>query len=285
MLATETKHRHTVIKMTPYEWALVADNPHQRDTQERARRASYLREPSPTHAVVYAAETENGDRYKLDGHTRSYLWQHGEVATPPFLHVHLFHVSGIEEVKSLYDHFDNAKAATTTADKVFGGFRDCGFIPSSALLKKCTIRSVLTICGGGRDPYAAVASMFGELRTVDGFRFNPSLFPAGILSACILTIRRHGNECFEFWQRYNDKMGQCQDGFSDGVDALLKLVEARRASRTLTGTQNSVDIAGRALACAEGYLAGKTFRIAPRPLSVADYVKACKAARADLSDL
>ena len=65
------------IEMSIEEWIKVKDCPTQRNTEIHAKsaRKKNLKESSITHSQVSAAQVKTkGNMYKLDGHTRAYLW-------------------------------------------------------------------------------------------------------------------------------------------------------------------------------------------------------------------
>ena len=90
------------ITMKIEEWIHVPDNPVQRNTEEHARRARHLFNPSPTHAVAAMAELPDGQRFKLDGHTRAYLWARGDVAPPPVMYIDLYECETQGEVEASF---------------------------------------------------------------------------------------------------------------------------------------------------------------------------------------
>ncbi len=72
-----------VITMSTTDWIAVPDNPIQRNTQERAKRANHLVVFEPVHAEVSMAMLPDGSRFKIDGHTRAHKWASGDVKNAP----------------------------------------------------------------------------------------------------------------------------------------------------------------------------------------------------------
>ena len=64
------------VETMPVEkWFDIPDNPIQRNTEERAKRARHLHKLTPSHYTVALAKYKgNGKREKVDGHTRGYIW-------------------------------------------------------------------------------------------------------------------------------------------------------------------------------------------------------------------
>lgn len=57
------------------------DNPRQRDTVQRARNAHHLTsEVQRAHLLVNVAMTRDGQFYKLDEHTRGFIWSNENLA-------------------------------------------------------------------------------------------------------------------------------------------------------------------------------------------------------------
>src|SRR5882672_12509291 len=101
-----------IMAMGPKDWAAIPDNPRQRDTVAHARRAAQtnLKEPHPTHLKVHMARLADGRCYKLDGHTRSYLWEIGKLEAPQAVQVQVWDVADLDAAKELYNTFDSTAA-------------------------------------------------------------------------------------------------------------------------------------------------------------------------------
>lgn len=102
------------VRMTTAEWAAVPDSPRQRNTVAHSCKAmrGHLKTASPAHARVSAASINGQLVCKLDGHTRSYLWQSGKLSKPvgDVVFVDVYPVNDMAEANALYVQFDNAGA-------------------------------------------------------------------------------------------------------------------------------------------------------------------------------
>lgn len=118
------------IEMTVEEWIEVPDNPRQRDTIRRAKRArrKHLSEYNEMHCRVIAAMMDGELFCKIDGHTRAYLWEHGMLDRPPNGKViaQLFSVSSIDEAKRLYTQTDSVEAVKQVRDVLEGFANEIG---------------------------------------------------------------------------------------------------------------------------------------------------------------
>lgn len=121
------------MEMSVQEWAKVEDNPVQRDTEQRAQRATHLFRYAPSHGVVHAYQTPQGRLIKLDGHTRAYLWVlQGRSGIPQVDHVPKkvtvmvypatveTEEQALDEAAFLYQTFDSAATTKDTADTLAG---------------------------------------------------------------------------------------------------------------------------------------------------------------------
>jgi len=127
--------------MTIDDWIAVPDNPVQRDTERHARKATHLHALHPTHQVVEMARLPNGEQYKVDAHSRAYLWD-GRLAgegirpeRPRLLTVNVWACQSLADVKRHYDTCDSKAAVVTLPDKLHGAQRELELRFRSTLLK------------------------------------------------------------------------------------------------------------------------------------------------------
>ena len=253
--------------MTPEEWAEIPDNPKQRDTAARAVRASrqHLKNFAAPQANVSAARLPDGTTYKLDGHTRSYLWMNSKLEAPASLRVDVYNVETLDEIMSLYDMFDNPQAAESATDRLTGAYRFYKITPKSRLLTQGGVTSALRILtghtGGGTNfnILTSVKNWKKELEAIDKCDLPPEKITTGLLVAALLGVRLIGEDTLLFWERFAAGLGERANGASDAVDMLLRTMEKRRASRTLSGSSNHRDIAGKAFAAMEAWKAGRFY--------------------------
>ena len=267
----------TQTTMTVSEWDEVEDNPIQRNTELHANKArnKHLKTASPTHARVSAAQLPNGDVYKLDGHTRSYLWAEGSLEAPEYLLVDMYMVDNMAEVEELYQQFDNSAAAENSIDKLHGAYRLNNFKPKSSLVCYGGVVSALTtLVSPGQNRmnlYQEIHPWIEHLKMIDDEHFSQSRFVSGIFAACLLTVRIYGHSALTFWQAYNNDEGQKNGRSRDGVQALSEMVAQRRASRTLAGWGNMQDVCAKAISCFENYRKGICYTTGIKPTDLTLY--------------
>lgn len=228
----------STIKMTIEEWEDVSDNPIQRDTVVHATKSSkpggHLSKPHETHRQVDAARLPNGKLYKLDGHSRSWLWSEELLAPPELLPggkgplvVTIYPLKTRQEVIEFYRTFDNSSATETQRDKLFGAFRIHKFYPkhgylfhSSGLMGAIKYACFPDHPGMMRTlPFEdMVKPWIKTLKSFDGGDFtNHYAFRSAVMLAAILTIRRDGNTALSFWQAYADGGGSKSAKSCDGI--------------------------------------------------------------------
>ena len=256
-----------VIEMTGTEWISVPDNPRQRDTERHARKADHLKTLSPTHRAVAMAMTKGGERWKLDGHTRAWLWSRGEVQRPPTVIVTVYEVSGPKHAMELYEHFDNQKAVETATDQVSGAWREVGYHPTSSMLKRGSLTNALRIAQGcvrglrhpARDMsvYELVKIWIAEIKLFDSLAPNNNRFTSALVAAALMTFRKHKHEAIEFWVRYNDDAGEKIENAMDAVEALSRfMMETRKGP---DASSKTYDIVGKGIAACEAHFEHKTY--------------------------
>lgn len=251
------------ILMTPQEWSGVSDNPKQRDTEARARKAlkAHLKQAAAPHANVAAAILTDGTMYKLDGHTRCYLWSSGELDAPAHVRVDVYPATSVVEVMQLYDMFDNPSAVESASDRVSGAFRYHKIKPVSSLLKYGGITSALGVIEGKAkiDAVEAVGKWREELILLDEAMLNKERMPSALIAAALVGVSLHGVETLEFWKLFCADEGKRSGGASDGVDALSRLIGRRRAEKTLSNQNHAFDVAGKCYSALKGWMDGRLF--------------------------
>lgn len=256
----------TIIKkLSVDEWSRITDNPRQRDTIARAAKAkrSHLAKSSPTQWVVHAAMIGGELRYKLDGHTRAYLWKSGELELPPGKLTCIVHcVDNAAEAMDLYTHYDSSLATESAKDKLAGACRENGITIASPALQPMAFAVALRHAAGTgslrqqkKTEYELVREWKDELVTLDSFMLSRVNGP--LLAFCLITLRvfpQTATQLCEFMTRYCNDAGVKDENGKDGVQALTEHMMMRRANRTLTGWDNLLDIAERAYYCFDAYL-------------------------------
>ncbi len=269
----------TQTTMSTQEWAEVSDCPIQRDTSEHAKKArnKHLKTKSATHARVSAATLPNGEVYKLDGHTRCYLWQDGSLASPDYLFVDMYMVDCMADVEDLYKQFDSQDAVENASDKLRGAFRLHQFRPESSLILHGGVTSALSLLinrrGEAFNVYSACAPWIEAMRKIDGCGFSSSQFPSGVFAAMIVTVRIYGDDALKFWKAFAADEGIKNAGTKDGVQALTDLVVEKRLKRQLSGWGSVQEIASKAISCFERHRRNETYTQGVKPTDLRRYVE------------
>jgi len=252
-----------VIDMSVEAWAAIPDNPRQRDTERRARWSAnrHLAKYSKTHDFVYAA-TKGGEIIcKIDGHTRSYLWERGELDLPPSgrVTVLLVSVASLREAKEVYDMLDAQPAYKRPEDQIFGSTREHKFRLRSTLLYRCRFSVQLALAESGDfhcDRYETVPKWKKELLDLDALDLSGAY--TVLIAVMLLSIRRDGLETAgPFWTALDKDEGIKDSRGADGVQALAQHMAVRKAEGRTSGYDNLKDIIGRAWYAYEAWLDGK----------------------------
>lgn len=100
------------IKMTPEEFIKITGNPRERNTKQHALKASkrHLKAPHRAQFVVHIATLPTGEKYKLDGHARAFLWKANKLKSPDMLQVVNWPCQTLEEVVEFRLSFDSRHA-------------------------------------------------------------------------------------------------------------------------------------------------------------------------------
>lgn len=237
-MATElaTSHETYMTTMTPYEWSQIPDNPRQRDTEYRAKKAKHLHTLEPSHLLVHMAEWEGG-MCKLEGHTRGKVWIDMPEIAPDSIDVRVYVVADEEEAKRLYGHFNSKEEVETVTDRLYGSLREQNIKTESSLLSGCRFtnpcRQAHTYATKKSNPSGGhkaairecVAFFRDEIVAMDAMHFSKHKGLGCALCCYIMARRKHGELCDEFFDRYNKDEGikngksrDCIQVFSDAVD-------------------------------------------------------------------
>lgn len=251
-----------VTELSVDHWITVPDNPRQRDTETRARRAKHLREPHPTHCLVNMARLPDGTCRKLDGHTRAYLWQQGTLERPAKVFATIWHCSSIEDVKALYGTFDSTDAVETVGDRVFGAVREHEIKFDSELLGSLRFASGMRVASDlmegqiasrSKTIYEMVDYWLPELRLLDECRPSRKRFHTGVMAAALLTFRRYGPEASNFWKTFAMGAGTKINGDRDAIQALEERMEYLRSHQGVTGRGNANQVVRICLSAFDAY--------------------------------
>jgi len=239
------------IKLTVEEWIKIDDNPQQRNTEKRALKALkyHLKELTETHLRVAAAELPNGKRYKLDGHTRSHLWEIKKLERPKAkLKCDLYYCADIKDVVDLYEHFDNPLAVETASDKLAGAFRYFKIPKTSQLWTtggvSTALKSIYTQKHRGMwrvDIKKTIEPFIKELRWIDTCDFRHADFPAPVFCALLMTVHKDGNAALGFWEAYTTDAGRKTVKKMDAVFDCTQRIREFRTEKVFTrGSRRAV---------------------------------------------
>jgi len=240
------------IEMSISDWSEVPDNPRQRDTIKRAKSASrkHLKQYSKLHRVVFAATKNGSILCKLDGHTRSCLWDSGELESPACgkVLVCLFEVANVAEAKALYDQLDSGSAVKKPSDAIFGAARELGFSLNSHLLRSCAFATQLKIATSGKkfsgDIYSMVNDWKFELKELDSLALTSG--NTILISLMLVAMRLDGVEkAGEFFTLLDQDKGSKINGSSDGIQLVTSMLKVRRAEGRTAGYDNLMQICGQ----------------------------------------
>lgn len=255
------------IEMSVSDWANVPENPRQRNTAKRALKAAkgHLRRYSKSHQFVSAATKDGEILCKLDGHTRSFLWQSGQLETPPSgkVTVLLYEVSSVKEAKELYDEMDSARATKAPSDVVYGACRENKMTLTSGLLRSCQFITQLKVADSGTrfsdDPYILVRRWKRWLLELDDIGLSSSY--TVLIATMLVSFRKDGAEnAATFWKMLDNDEGTKDSRGPDGVQALSHHMALRRAQGRTAGYGNLIDMLRRSWWCYSEWRMGRRIK-------------------------
>jgi len=284
------------------DWLVLQDHPRRRDTERHAKKAHWqfaLRAKGPlaeTLRCVVAADL-NGELYKVDGHTRSYLWREGRLPQPEFVLITVYRCRSITELNELYDAFDSQFAVEERYASVVGAYRAHGLDLKSPRLKDGMVVDALYIALTGvarsnqkaadscneLDIYKAVGCLRDELTLLDSVNPRPEVFHGGAVAAALLglAIRPSGIEFFRSLSRAGRRRGATDPGPTgqrDPVAALLLHLKELKESKSAWVKRSQEDLCARTLRAFFGYLRGAEsndywFEDVPTPEDIAPLIE------------
>ncbi len=291
-----------LLEMTAEEWIGVPGHPRQRDTAHHAKARHWLdaelaEGAAKSHLHHVTGAILDGGLYKVDGHTRAYLWETGKLPKPDCVFVTAYRVQDTQELLDLYKVKDVATAADTPRDQVVGALREQGYTPESRFVASGLIATVLHIVLRGVplgmrhqklrqfDIYKAVAVMLPEIIMLDQLNPKPVIFKSGVASAALILFALEKQPAvIEFFQRINLKQGEKRGGKMDPVESVLSeieklsLLKGRYKHNYLPSALAQVELCGRCIRASQNWLAGpssddywRSYR--PAYVDVMEYVK------------
>lgn len=282
-------------RMSVSQWIKVQDCEIQRNTELHALKAekSHLKNASITHSKVSAAMLPNGSLVKLDGHTRALLWAGGRL-TPPEngVLVDVYQCNSASHVNQIYKEFDNAKAAETAKDKLYGALSLNNIPMNSILIRRGGVIEAIKICrvdayvanAEREEIYTSIKPFSAALRLIDAEHFHKSLMPGGILACLLLTVMTDGEEAFVFWRKYNNDEGIKSEKGKDGPQALTEYLLKRRIEGARQVGPRGASLMRAALATYLSYKRGHWYKAGIKQVNSNSYsFNALKAGKLSLS--
>jgi hypothetical protein len=244
------------------DWMALPAHPRQRDVVRHAEASHWLAAATADGAIadslrqVTAAELD-GVLHKVNGHTRTWLWQAGRLPLPDTLLVVVYRVADVEELLRLYEVFDTASAAHSTADKVFGAYRQHGMVITSRRLAGGQVTHALGLALRGADyarrrpprplnVYKAVGVFREELLSLDALDLFPPVYPPGVLAAALIGLALRPEET-EFWDLVSRRQGIRDRGRANPVQGVLDVLNEYRMGRKTAYRRHVLEISERTL--------------------------------------
>ena len=217
------------LEMPVAEWIALPDHPRQRDTVRQAAKGHWdlarcaVGPVAESHRWVVAAELE-GALYKVDGHTRGYLWNLGQLEKPASVYATVYRCSTRAELIDLYGTFDSQAAVEKQQDRVTGAMRQLKLNFHSKRLRYGAITDALSIAMRGVargvdafgqdyddfDVYVAMEQFTPELRLLDAVDPQPEVFHTGVVAAALLSLALDART-IEFWLKVSKPISKKKD--------------------------------------------------------------------------
>jgi len=242
---SKIKRRPGSIQMPVTEWFTIKDNPRQRNTELHAQEAEQLKHYSPAQDTVHMAITPNGQRWKLEGHTRAWLWEHDPtLRRPEFVEVIVYDCDDEETVAQFIAHFNDPRQSFGARHIVQGAARATGIQFKSTYMKSGKYTSayrtlynylVTTDWPTNREERANVINTLTdmykeELLTIDKIEPNVRYFRSGVLAGAIAIVSyfwwKEADKVTSFLVALNKGEGEKTGAMRDGVQALVEMIDA-----------------------------------------------------------
>ena len=152
---------------------------------------------------------------------------------------------------------------------MYGELRAAGSLEKieTQWILRANLAGALRIATGFSEPSMAAPLAIPALELLDAIHPLHGLFRSGILGACLLTIRAHGQEAIDqFWGPYNRKDFTRQGKKANAQMALYERLRDFQQSVSY-GAEGEQALARYALHLYDKVLAGKTLFFVPLPMS------------------
>jgi len=216
-----------MIRMSVADWIKVPNNPLQKSTRASRPNATHLRAYDRQHQLVHMAVFPNGERRKLDGHGRGFVWEHLlSDAVPDHVQVICVPVKNDKEAGIEFWKYDGQKSAKRAEDYIFGSFKAHNIPTESTFFQrargiKAALRYAFEVKNASMaqptvstrqatidDHVEAFAGALAALDAIDA-RFtatkaNPISFAGPVTMAFLLAFTKHGRGIVPFFEQLND---------------------------------------------------------------------------------
>ena len=250
--------------MTLKQWMAVPDAPIQRNTAKHAASAKTrknLGKLKPAHLTVHMAALPDGSCYKVDGHTRCYMWANGLTdQVPESIDVVVHQVDDIDDVLDLYNSYDDSGQVKQAADQLYSAFKQFEVPTSSKFFQsaagivsalKEAYREVdraydLGYDGDARNVPVTTAVEFFKAQLVALDALNPKAckkngpnFKGPVTTAFLLAhykyseLGKHVQDVISFFHAYNNDLGVKNGKNYDPVFSVNKTMTGSGAGEQL----------------------------------------------------
>lgn len=217
------------VEMPTSAWIALAPHPLHRNVEKHATRDQWKLAKRAQGAVaeslrwLIGAEFE-GEVYKLDGHTRAYLWTHSRLPVPATVFATIYRCKTRDEFLELYASFETQPNTGRQQDRVSAALREIGLELRSRRLRHGAFADVLSLAWRGKtrgidstgrkyedfDVRQAIAAFAPELRALDSIGPTPEVFYTGVCAAALLALAADANT-IEFFRDVADPVVSRRD--------------------------------------------------------------------------
>lgn len=210
------------VEMPTSAWMDLAPHPLHRNVEKHAARDQWKLAKRAQGAVAESLRwligaEHAGQVYKLDGHTRAYLWRQGRLPAPATVFATIYRCHSREELLELYTTFETQPNTGRQQDRTLGAAREIGLELKSRRLRHGAFADVLSLAWRGKtrgidstgrkyedfDIRQALATFEPELRLLDSIGPTPEVFYTGVCAAALLALAVDANS-IEFFKDLAD---------------------------------------------------------------------------------
>lgn len=222
-----------IVWMTPAEWAKIPANPFQKENRAKRTNVEHLRHFVEEHATVRMGIYPDGSKCKIEGHTRSDIWQNRPWLVdfiPARLRVECYPVEDDKHAAERFRRVDNRKTSKNAADDVHGSFRLHGIPTESSFFKsasniKTSLQYAYAVVVDSTAPENGKkievskstiddhVTMFRDaLIALDEVNVTRTKLLAPFITAFLLAYTKHGDSIISFFKRVNAGTYGCKTG-------------------------------------------------------------------------